>query len=139
MSITGHCHCGKVRYEIALDVLKDIAICHCTACRRSTGGTHVTWVTVPRASFRWTGDSPREYPSSDHAARFFCPACGAQLAFQSTKEPESIDITITTTDDPDRHAPDRHVWAGSKLAWVHVDDGLRVEAREHIRPAGDRP
>ncbi|TXG79487.1 MAG: GFA family protein, partial [Rhodocyclaceae bacterium] len=35
--IRGACHCGACRDEIELDTLDDIANCHCTICRRTSG------------------------------------------------------------------------------------------------------
>lgn len=130
---TGACHCGKTRYRVEVASLDDVAICHCTACRRSTGGTHVTWATVPRAAFQWTAAAPRGYASSDHAERFSCDTCGAQLAFASTREPRSIDITVATLDNTGAAPPTRHIWAASRLSWVRVDDGLPSEDGETIR------
>ena len=131
--ITGGCACGNVRYEIDLDRLDDIAICHCSMCRRSTGGTHVTWATVPRAAFRWTSGPARTFRSSDHAVRHFCARCGSQLAFVTDREPGAMDITVTTLDDAGSHAPDRHIWTSSRLPWIHLDDGLGQEERETPR------
>lgn len=129
----GYCQCGRTRYAVQLDRLDDVATCHCTACRRGTGGTHVTWATVPRAAFAWTAEKPAAYRSSDHATRYFCRHCGAQLAFETTREPESLDLTVSTLAHPELAAPDRHIWVGSKLPWVHLQDGLPQEAGETPR------
>jgi hypothetical protein len=131
--ITGGCACGQVRYAIDLARLDDIAICHCSMCRRSTGGTHVTWATVPRAAFTWTAGEPSIYASSEHAVRHFCSRCGAQLAFVSGREPRHMDVTVATLDEASAWAPDRHIWTSGKLPWVRVDDGLAQEPRETPR------
>ena len=131
--MNGHCHCGRVRYRVALDRLTDVGICHCEACRRSTGGTHVTWATVPETAFAWTGEPPAEYASSSHGHRYFWPHCGAQLAFRSTRFPGEVDITVTTLDDPAAAPPDHHTWLRSRLPWVHLGDGLRREEEEPPR------
>lgn len=34
---TGGCHCGNLRYQIDGPV-DDVAHCHCTICRRTSGG-----------------------------------------------------------------------------------------------------
>ena len=128
--MNGHCHCGRVRYRVAGDRFDDVGVCHCEACRRSTGGTHVTWATVPEDSFAWTGEPPAEYRSSDHGCRYFCPRCGAQLAFRSSRFPGEVDITVTTLDQPERVPPDHHTWVRSRLSWVHLDDGLPREDEE---------
>lgn len=134
----GACQCGRTTYRVDVAAFDDVAVCHCPACRRSTGGTHVTWATVPRAAFAWTGEPPAEYRSSDHAVRFFCPRCGAQLAFVSSREPSTIDITVVTLERPEAAAPDRHIWTKSMLPWVHLDDGLPREQGETLRDRGEK-
>ena len=130
MPVFGKCHCGATSYRLDVSALNDAAICHCTACRKSTGGTHVTWATVAKNKFEWTGQRPQTYTSSEHGTRYFCKTCGAQLAFFTTKTPDHIDITITTTDDPEHHQPTRHIWVKSKLPWVKLNDNLKLEAGE---------
>ena len=129
MRITGGCACGRCAYAIEGVFAPDIAICHCAQCRTSTGGTHVTWATVPRAAFRWTGRRPRLFRSSAHGRRWFCPACGAQLALWTARAPDTIDVTVATFRHPGAHAPDRHIWTETKLTWVPTDD-LPCERRE---------
>ena len=64
----GGCHCGQLRYAVEAP-LDDIAHCHCSICRRTTGGIVTTWATVPLASFRWTAGTPAEYASSSTSVR----------------------------------------------------------------------
>lgn len=130
MPIEGGCHCGACRYRIELDRLEDVANCHCSICRRSTGGTYVTWATVPKTAFRWYAGEPRAYAPLAGSARWFCPSCGAQLALWTELSPDTIDVTVATLDDADAWPPDRHIFVGSRLAWVAVDDGLPCEEEE---------
>jgi hypothetical protein len=132
MTIKGSCACGKTTYEIRRGAPMDIATCHCSACRRSTGGTHVTWASVPKAAFRWTGARAKLFRSSNHGRRYFCRSCGAQLAFFTTKVPLAIDVTVTTLKNPNRYPPTRHTWTDSKLAWVHLKDDLVREKTENL-------
>jgi len=46
----GGCHCGRVRYQFS-GALVDIAHCHCSICRRVSGGLVTTWITLPRSAF----------------------------------------------------------------------------------------
>ncbi|PKM25906.1 MAG: aldehyde-activating protein [Gammaproteobacteria bacterium HGW-Gammaproteobacteria-13] len=127
----GGCHCGALRYEFAAP-LRDIAHCHCSICRRSTGGIVTTWITVPLASFRWLAGTAREYASSASCTRSFCPTCGAHLTLFTTLSPHSLDITIATLDQPELAAADRHIWVQSRLLWLHLDEHLPQEQQEHI-------
>lgn len=130
MPIEGRCHCGACHYRIELDRLDDVANCHCSICRRSTGGTYVTWATVPEKAFSWRSAEPRAYAATVGSIRWFCPDCGAQLALWTERSPDTMDVTVSTLDDPDVRPPDRHIFVANKLAWVSVDDGLPCEEEE---------
>ncbi|MDO9617519.1 MAG: GFA family protein [Pseudomonas sp.] len=127
----GGCQCGALRYEFAAP-LRDIAHCHCSICRRSTGGIVTTWITVPLASFRWLAGTAREYASSSSCTRSFCPTCGAHLTLFTTLSPHSLDITIATLDQPELAQADRHIWVQSRLPWLSLDPNLPEERQEII-------
>ncbi|AOV16248.1 aldehyde-activating protein [Acidihalobacter aeolianus] len=136
--IEGRCACGACRYRIDAAGLDDVAICHCGECRRSTGGTHVTWASVPRAAFQWTGVEPHCYRPASGGERYFCPACGAHLALWTPLAPDTLDVTVSTLDHPERHPPDRHIWVSSRLPWVSLNDGLAQEDEETLPPRESR-
>jgi hypothetical protein len=78
---TGRCLCGKVSYQFR-PAENHIDACHCTMCRRWTGG--------PGLSVKVAGEpdvSGREnvavYTSSDWAERQFCRICGTHLFYNS--------------------------------------------------------
>lgn len=132
MSLSGRCACGRTTYVIAGDAGLDVATCHCETCRRSTGGTHVTWATVAREAFRWTGAPPASYRSSEHGTRFFCSTCGAQLALYTELAPTSMDVSVSTLDHPELYPPTRDIWLSRKLPWVALCPGLPGEAEETL-------
>ncbi|MGB4074048.1 GFA family protein [Pseudomonas sp.] len=127
----GGCQCGALRYEFEAP-LRNIAHCHCSICRRTTGGIVTTWITVPLTSFRWLAGTPREYASSASCTRSFCPTCGAHLTLFTTLSPGSLDITIATLDCPERAAADRHIWVQNRLSWLQVDPQLPEQQQEYI-------
>lgn len=127
----GGCLCGGLRYEFTAP-LQDIAHCHCSTCRRSSGGIVTTWISVPLTSFRWLAGIPREYASSATCTRSFCPTCGAQLTLFTRLSPDSLDVTIATLDEPTLAPADRHIWVQSRLPWLHLDEHLPQEQQEHI-------
>ena len=135
MKIQGQCHCGRCTYEVAEDAPIDVANCHCRACRLTTGGTLVTWATVPLNRFRWTGRKPKIYRSSPHGRRYFCGTCGAQLALWTHRSPATIDLTVSTFRRPDRYPPNRHIWVQSRLKWMPLEDGLAREPRAALGTA----
>ena len=127
----GGCHCGQLRYQFGAP-LNDIAHCHCSDCRRTTGGILTTWLTVPLASFQWLSGTPHSYASTATCLRSFCPNCGAQLTLFSQLSPHSLDISVATLDHPEQAPADRHIWVQSRLSWLQVDPQLPEEAQEQI-------
>jgi hypothetical protein len=128
---TGGCHCGNLRYQLNAP-LQDIAHCHCSICRRTSGGIAVTWITVPLEVFRWTAGSPTAYDSSATCVRYFCNNCGAQVALFTRNSPETMDITIATLDQPELAAAQRHIWTDNRLPWLHLDEHLPGQPGETV-------
>ncbi|WP_422422596.1 GFA family protein [Pseudomonas sp. GZD-222] len=127
----GGCHCGALRYRVR-GPLADVAHCHCSVCRRVSGGLLVTWATLSCADFQWLSGSPQCYDSSPSCVRYFCSRCGAHVALTTDLSPETIDITITTLDQPEVARPARHIWTSSRLPWLHLDEQLPGEPEETL-------
>lgn len=75
MNHQGSCHCGKVRYEVELDLAKPVISCNCSMCGRS--GTLLAF--VPEAHFTLLSgeDALRDYQFNKHAIHhLFCTTCG---------------------------------------------------------------
>lgn len=125
------CQCGALRYRIEVP-LHDIAHCHCSICRRSTGGILTTWVTIPHSSFEWLRGTPRAFASSASCTRYFCADCGAHLTLFTLLSPDTLDVTVATLDEPEHAPADRHIWVGSRLSWLTVDPHLPQEREERI-------
>jgi hypothetical protein len=121
--LKGGCYCGYLRYE-ATGTPFDETHCHCSICRRTTGGTFVAWFSVPKADFQITTGHPTRFNSSETGERCFCPRCGTQLTFEDTSFPDQIDITTTSLDDPEKVPPRDHTRTSAKLSWVKLHDGL---------------
>ncbi|WP_122555943.1 GFA family protein [Pseudomonas viridiflava] len=120
---TGGCHCGNLRYQFDAP-LEDIAHCHCSICRRTSGGTVMTWTSVPLTSFQWLAGSPATYDSGPTCIRYFCGNCGAHTALFTRNSPQGIDVVIATLDHPELAAPSRHIFIENRLSWLHLDEHL---------------
>ena len=123
LALEGGCLCGKVRYRID-GAPRDPGYCHCRMCQRASGAPVVAWLTAARKDFAWTAGEPKVYASSPGAERLFCPICGSQLVFRAQAEPETLDVTLATLDDPPAIAPDHHSWTASRIAWFEIKDDL---------------
>lgn len=72
---TGGCHCGRVRYEVTLDLAEPAITCNCSMCGRS--GTMLRF--VPASSFKLLSgaDALTEYRfNSQVINHHFCSTCG---------------------------------------------------------------
>lgn len=115
--IEGGCFCKRVRYSIDPGAYL-CANCHCTMCRRLHAAPYVTWLVVPEEHFRYTGELPTRFPSSDDGTRWFCATCGTQVACVNASHPEIIDVTVGSLDAPETFAPTLEVFTDTRLTWV---------------------
>jgi hypothetical protein len=70
---------------------------------------------VRRDDYRIIRGDPIKRQSSDFGERWFCGDCGTPLAMLVSHQPDTIDFTIATLDDPANVRPGFHIWmqAGS--------------------------
>jgi hypothetical protein len=93
-------------------------------CRRASGAPFVTWVTFNRVNFSFTNGSPARFKSSEKAERSFCNHCGTALTFEETAQPDQVDVTVGSLDEPNDLSPEDHIWTSSRLSWLKMNDGL---------------
>ena len=114
----GQCHCGAVKYEMSSNTVHQ-ALCHCSDCRRHAGAPMVAWGLVAKDDLKVEGET-KEYASSEHGRRHFCPQCGTGLFYTSEAIfPGQIDVQTATLDDPDSVAPQQQVQVAERLGWVN--------------------
>ena len=119
----GGCLCGAVRYRVRGSPTNSM-ICHCRSCRRAAGAPVVAWVTFARSRFETVRGDFAGFRSSDPVRRTFCAACGTPLTYEHRDQPDFVDVTTCTLDDPDRFPPTHHSWLSHDVAWVQFGDGL---------------
>ena len=124
-TIEGGCFCGALRYRSAGGPLRG-SICHCGTCRKVGGSPVLAWSILDTAGFEWIAGAPKEYWSSETAARGFCDECGTPLTFRFDEQVSDAVIGVTTAsiDRPAAFPPTRHLWVSSRLPWVDMPDGL---------------
>jgi len=123
MKFEGGCHCGAIRYALSAAPVGSM-ICHCRSCRRITGAPVVAWLTVAAAAYAITKGAPALYASSPKRARQFCAACSTHVAYTITDEPDYVEVSTGTLDDPNAFPPTHHSWTSHDLAWLKFGDGL---------------
>ncbi len=120
---TGGCLCGAVRYRLESEPF-DAGWCHCRTCQLNSGSPAMVFATVPLEDYRFeTGETAvRRVKSSSFGHRAFCGECGTPL--YTHVEPDTLDFSVATLDEPARVTPGFHIFWSSRLPWAQADDGL---------------
>lgn len=84
---TGQCLCGSVKFSVLGPLRSTVTACHCTTCRRFTGGLWAGTVARREHVVIEDGGTLKWYQSSPQAKRGFCSHCGAGLFWESHEEP----------------------------------------------------
>ena len=125
----GGCHCGAVRFEVT-GAPGRVAICHCADCRRHAGAPMVAWAIVGEDQLRVTRGELAVYASSEHARRFFCPACGTGMFYRNPEYfTDRVDIQVAAMDDPDVYRPTLQVQVAERIGWMETAHALPAHAR----------
>jgi hypothetical protein len=147
--IMGGCACAAIRYKITESPLI-VHACHCRDCRRITGSAFVINLWIERKfveashmpkSFRLTAGSGKPHDV------FFCEKCGAYLWSVYHAAPgDCLFVRAGTLDQPEKVAPDVHIFTRSKLPWLplpkdvpafesfyKIDEVWPAESKERLR------
>jgi hypothetical protein len=96
----GGCHCGGVRFEVALPEVAEAQTCNCSMCAKS-GFVHVI---VPESRFRLTKGVERlaEYTFNTRVARhMFCAECGIKSFYRPRSNPDGWSVNARCLDEPE--------------------------------------
>jgi hypothetical protein len=97
----GGCHCGKVRYEVTLDLAEPAITCNCSMCGRS--GTMLRFVPADQFKLLSGADVLTDYRfNSKVISHQFCSVCGIK-SFAGGQGPkgETRAINVRCLDDVD--------------------------------------
>ena len=119
----GGCLCGALRYSLS-GLPLDAGYRHCRVCQRSSGAPTLAWLTLPAKNFAWLLGEPATYRSSADFERQFCAKCGTQILFKRQLNPEFVDVTLASLDNPTGVKPQYHIWTASQIAWLQMGDQL---------------
>jgi hypothetical protein len=132
-TLVGGCACGAVRYRLASPPY-DAGWCHCRTCQLNSGAPAMVFASVPAHDFliEQGAELRKSFSSSPFGRRSFCGACGTLLTMQVDHQPETIDITVATLDEPDAVAPGFHIFYASRIGWF--DPGDTLPRHDRFRP-----
>jgi hypothetical protein len=86
----------------------------------------MVFASVADGDLVWTkgGETVRSVASSSFGHRSFCGQCGTPFLMQVDHQPETVDFSVATLDDPDSVAPGFHIFWESKIGWFEPRDDL---------------
>jgi hypothetical protein len=116
MGLTGGCMCGAVRYELKSHPF-DCGWCHCRTCQLSSGAPAMVFASVADGDMVWIKGSGKVklVPSSTFGHRTFCSECGTPVLMKVDHQPQTVDFSVATLDEPGAVAPGFHIFWASKV------------------------
>jgi hypothetical protein len=93
----GGCHCGGVRFEVALGDVVEAQACNCSMCAK-TGFVHII---VPESRFRIVKGAERlsEYTFNTRVAKhLFCSECGVKSFYRPRSNPDGWSVNARCLD-----------------------------------------
>ena len=124
---TGHCLCGRVRFELS-EPPTDAGYCHCTRCQRRTGGGSSAQARIDGATFRLV-EGEEHVQCWRHAdggfEKCFCRECGAHLFSRNPDDPRGMSIRLSAFAGDPGIRPRWRAFTNYAPAWEPIpDDGL---------------
>lgn len=94
----------------------------------------MVFASVPHDDFVITDGSTKidRFDSSSFGHRLFCGECGTPLAMRVNHQPETVDFSVATLDDPGAVPPGFHIFYSSRVPWFETGDDL--PRHEKFRP-----
>ncbi|MBL8550694.1 MAG: GFA family protein [Hyphomonadaceae bacterium] len=110
----GGCHCGAVRFEVALARGAEAQACNCSICGK-VGFIHLI---VPESRFRLLqgeGNLTRYAFNTGVAQHLFCKTCGVKSFYRPRSNPDGWSVNLRCLDDAD--AVEAHVTGFDGRNW----------------------
>jgi hypothetical protein len=120
------CLCGGVRFELPAE-FEHAGFCHCTTCKKISGGVGTASALVPTDSIRIISgaDLLRTYRPAEGSAKTFCATCGSNLFGANWPDSEHASVRLPAIDSAFVGRPQRHGFTRSVAPWETLpDDGL---------------
>ena len=83
-----------------------------------------TFFAVPTGAYRFTGQEPSIYRSSEGVRRLFCGNCGSPVAYEADIFAHEIHFYTASLENPAEMLPQFHVFCTEQMPWLKIDDEL---------------
>ena len=91
----GGCQCGRVRYDVQLDLTQPVIACNCSMCGRS--GTLLSFVPADQFTLLSGEDVLTDYQFNKHVIHhLFCSVCGIKSFARGVSRDGSPTVSINT-------------------------------------------
>jgi hypothetical protein len=125
----GGCLCGSVRYSYNARPL-GLNACHCSDCKKLSGGGFASVVLGDRAQFTHAGAIARWRKRGDSGRSIDivrCVECGARMWHEPVEAPQLVFIQAGTLDDATWFLPASHIYASRAWPAAHfAPDALKL-------------
>ena len=108
----GQCLCGAVTLTTH-GAPKEIDACHCSMCRRQTGGGAYFAAMFTGGVTLHTAETLTWYSGSEWGERGFCNQCGTAVAWRLSQYPDNFGVSIGVLNDTKDLALDAHIFTDS--------------------------
>ena len=127
LQFEGACSCGAVHYRMAGKPLF-VHCCHCRWCQRETGSAFVINALIESDRLEVLKGSVESVHIRSASGKgqdiLRCPECQIALWSHYAGLGDMISfVRVGTLNDPDRLAPDIHIYTSSKQPWVILPEG----------------
>ncbi len=130
--LTGGCLCGAVEYMIPDDLIY-AGYCHCSECRRWTGGPFSATGGIKASEFKLQKGAPflSSFKKGKNSIAYFCKQCSS-IVCGEVPEHQMVFVMLGTLAESPSLQPQWHIYTGSKLDWYQINDDLpQFEAAPH--------
>ena len=126
--VEGGCTCREVRYRLQAAPLI-VHCCHCRWCQRETGAAFAINAMIETARIEILRGAPQTVLTPSQSGKgqkiIRCPSCHVALWSHYSGSGDAFGfVRVGTLDDPDRLAPDVHIFTASKQPWVVLPEGV---------------
>ncbi|KAJ9632297.1 hypothetical protein H2203_000701 [Taxawa tesnikishii (nom. ined.)] len=131
----GHCLCGEVQVSVDGSLSSfDSLMCHCSSCKRRSGGIASYAFVVPKDKVTVTGSSHQSYEDDDTGSgkpmtRTMCTKCGSPVIIIEGSAPDMRCLQYGLFADEELPPPKMEMFRSKACRWVkEVGQDVREEA-----------
>jgi len=124
----GSCLCKGIRFLI-VGRHSDISMCHCSLCRKTTGGGPASEISVDRDAFVWLAGQELVSEGPKHS---FCRNCGCHAPYPLADG--KMNVPVGALDGAPAIPIGRHIYVDSKASWDVISEDGAVRYPEKGEP-----